>query len=229
MATFYVWPKNAGSCCHDDPHNCSDAFMPIGDNLFCWLQDLFSPHLKMFSNRDFNERGVNIDITVPVTNMEDTGYGMKTQSIDVISGVWVANMYMFWNFSDIFITKYTGCTFTLQPNHYFYSSGSEVLCSLLLFFKMRLIAVRLPHPYWQVETNYLVLYCLVWHTPLPVKKCSLSPFLTFFYSESNFKTAIYCWIPSIYCSVIIYGIINGTQSWRFKFPVCFYFQFYLKL
>lgn len=54
---------------------------------FFLLQDLFSPHLKMFSNRDFDERGVNIDITVPVTNMEDTGYGMKTQSIEVISGV----------------------------------------------------------------------------------------------------------------------------------------------
>ncbi|KAI3364239.1 hypothetical protein L3Q82_011043, partial [Scortum barcoo] len=53
------------------------------------LADFMSPHLKMFSDRDFNELGVNIDLTVPVINMEDTGYGMKTQSIDVISGVWV--------------------------------------------------------------------------------------------------------------------------------------------
>lgn len=51
------------------------------------LQDFFSPHLKMFSDRDFGERGVNIDLTVPVINMEDTGYGMKTQSIDVIGGM----------------------------------------------------------------------------------------------------------------------------------------------
>ena len=46
-----------------------------------------SPHLKMFSDRDFGELGVNIDVRVPLINMDDTGYGMKTQSIDVISGV----------------------------------------------------------------------------------------------------------------------------------------------
>lgn len=48
----------------------------------------------MFSHRDFSERGVNIDLTVPVINMEDTGYGMKTQSIDVIGGVWVTNILL---------------------------------------------------------------------------------------------------------------------------------------
>lgn len=49
------------------------------------MQDFFSPHIKMFREKDFG--GVDIDITVPVTNMEDTGYGTKAQSIDVISGV----------------------------------------------------------------------------------------------------------------------------------------------
>lgn len=58
------------------------------------LQDFFSPHLKMFCDRDFSERGVNIDLTVPVMNMEDTGYGMKTQSIDVIGGMWVTNIIL---------------------------------------------------------------------------------------------------------------------------------------
>ncbi|KAM9778562.1 uncharacterized protein ACBT44_000322 isoform 1-T1 [Syngnathus typhle] len=53
------------------------------------LSDFLSPHLKMFSNRDFSERGVNIDLIVPVTNMDDTGYGTKTQSVDVLSGIWV--------------------------------------------------------------------------------------------------------------------------------------------
>ncbi|XP_070781600.1 beta/gamma crystallin domain-containing protein 1-like [Enoplosus armatus] len=53
------------------------------------LADFMSPHLKMFSNRDFDELGVNIDLTVPVINMDGTGYGTKTQSIDVIGGVWV--------------------------------------------------------------------------------------------------------------------------------------------
>lgn len=46
-----------------------------------------APHLKMFSNREFDELGVNIDLTGPVINMDDTGYGMKTQSVEVFSGV----------------------------------------------------------------------------------------------------------------------------------------------
>lgn len=50
-------------------------------------QDFMSPHLKMFSDRDFGELGMNIDLSVPVINMDETGYGMKTQSIDVGGGV----------------------------------------------------------------------------------------------------------------------------------------------
>uniref|UniRef100_A0A8C3A3Z6 Beta/gamma crystallin 'Greek key' domain-containing protein n=1 Tax=Cyclopterus lumpus TaxID=8103 RepID=A0A8C3A3Z6_CYCLU len=53
------------------------------------LADFISPHLKMFSDKDFGELGVNIDLTVPVIDMDGTGYGVKTQSIDVINGVWV--------------------------------------------------------------------------------------------------------------------------------------------
>nr|XP_023690483.1 beta/gamma crystallin domain-containing protein 1 [Paramormyrops kingsleyae] len=52
--------------------------------------DFLSPHLKMFSERDFGERGVNIDLLCPVPNMEETGFGMKTQSMEVVSGVWLA-------------------------------------------------------------------------------------------------------------------------------------------
>ncbi|KAF1376712.1 hypothetical protein PFLUV_G00214320 [Perca fluviatilis] len=53
------------------------------------LADFMSSHLKMFSDIQFGELGVNIDLTVPVINMDDTGYGMKTQSVDVMGGVWV--------------------------------------------------------------------------------------------------------------------------------------------
>lgn len=50
-------------------------------------QDFLSPHLRMFSEPDLSERGVNIDLTVPVVNMDDTGYGTKTQSADVAGGM----------------------------------------------------------------------------------------------------------------------------------------------
>ncbi|XP_077443752.1 uncharacterized protein LOC144064813 [Stigmatopora argus] len=53
------------------------------------LSDFLSPHLKMFSNQDFSDRGSNIDLIVPVMNMDDTGYGTMTQSVDVSSGIWV--------------------------------------------------------------------------------------------------------------------------------------------
>ncbi|XP_072314421.1 uncharacterized protein [Eucyclogobius newberryi] len=53
------------------------------------MADFMSPHLKMFSDGDFGALGLNIDLTVPVINMDETGYGLKTQSVDVLSGVWV--------------------------------------------------------------------------------------------------------------------------------------------
>nr|XP_020443750.1 absent in melanoma 1 protein-like isoform X2 [Monopterus albus] len=53
------------------------------------LADFMSPHLKMFADRDFGRLGVNIDLTGPVINMDDTDYGIKTHSVDVIGGVWV--------------------------------------------------------------------------------------------------------------------------------------------
>uniref|UniRef100_A0A673XUD1 Crystallin beta-gamma domain containing 1a n=1 Tax=Salmo trutta TaxID=8032 RepID=A0A673XUD1_SALTR len=52
--------------------------------------DFLSPHVKLFSERDFGERGVHMDLLGPVTNMEDTCCGPKTQSINVQGGVWVA-------------------------------------------------------------------------------------------------------------------------------------------
>ncbi len=44
----------------------------------------------MFSERDFNERGMNVDLLEPVISMETTGFGIKTQSVEVLSGVWVS-------------------------------------------------------------------------------------------------------------------------------------------
>ncbi|XP_022528373.2 beta/gamma crystallin domain-containing protein 1 isoform X1 [Astyanax mexicanus] len=52
--------------------------------------EFVSPQLKLFSERDFAERSLNVDLLGPVMAMEDTGYGTKTQSVEVLSGVWVA-------------------------------------------------------------------------------------------------------------------------------------------
>ncbi|KAL0965060.1 hypothetical protein UPYG_G00276230 [Umbra pygmaea] len=54
------------------------------------LSNFMSPHIKMFSDTDFGPLGANIDLLEPIVNMDDIGYGTKTQSVDVISGVWVA-------------------------------------------------------------------------------------------------------------------------------------------
>lgn len=46
-----------------------------------------SPHVKLFSERHFNNLGLKVDLGGPVINMEDINYGVKTQSVDVMSGV----------------------------------------------------------------------------------------------------------------------------------------------
>ncbi|XP_034530400.1 titin [Notolabrus celidotus] len=50
--------------------------------------DSLSPHAKLFSDPHFNELGLSMDLLGPVFNM-DMGYGHKTQSVNVMGGVWV--------------------------------------------------------------------------------------------------------------------------------------------
>ncbi|XP_059209545.1 titin homolog [Centropristis striata] len=52
--------------------------------------DFQSPHVKLFSERHFDKLGLHVDLLGPIPSMEDIGHGSKTQSIDVMSGVWVA-------------------------------------------------------------------------------------------------------------------------------------------
>ncbi|XP_074516032.1 uncharacterized protein crybg1a isoform X3 [Sebastes fasciatus] len=51
--------------------------------------DFLSPHIKLFSERHFDELGLSVDLLGPVPSMEDFGHGGKTQSINVMGGVWV--------------------------------------------------------------------------------------------------------------------------------------------
>uniref|UniRef100_A0A3P9B9J0 Crystallin beta-gamma domain containing 1 n=1 Tax=Maylandia zebra TaxID=106582 RepID=A0A3P9B9J0_9CICH len=52
--------------------------------------DFLSPHVKLFSEQDFSERSLSTNLLGPVVNLEETGHGAKTQSVDVTGGVWVA-------------------------------------------------------------------------------------------------------------------------------------------
>ncbi|KAJ8390232.1 hypothetical protein AAFF_G00109710 [Aldrovandia affinis] len=54
------------------------------------LTDFQSPHLKLYSERGFGDMGRSVDLIEPVINMENTGFGLDTQSIDVLGGVWMA-------------------------------------------------------------------------------------------------------------------------------------------
>ncbi|KAJ8287473.1 hypothetical protein COCON_G00001320 [Conger conger] len=54
------------------------------------LADFLSPQLKLFSERDFGDRGLNADLLGPVLNLAETAFGLRSQSADVRSGVWVA-------------------------------------------------------------------------------------------------------------------------------------------
>ncbi|XP_061699992.1 uncharacterized protein crybg1a isoform X2 [Syngnathoides biaculeatus] len=52
--------------------------------------DFLSPHIKLFSEPNLDERGLSVDLMGHVVNMADIGHGIKTQSIKILSGVWVA-------------------------------------------------------------------------------------------------------------------------------------------
>nr|XP_021330865.1 mucin-5AC [Danio rerio] len=54
------------------------------------LMDSSPPHVKMFSELDFSERGVSIDLLEPLENFANTHYGTQTRSIEVLAGVWLA-------------------------------------------------------------------------------------------------------------------------------------------
>ncbi|KAK1894214.1 Beta/gamma crystallin domain containing protein 1, partial [Dissostichus eleginoides] len=51
--------------------------------------DYLSPHVKLFMDRHFDARGLNVDLLGPVPNMQDIAHGCKTQSANVMGGVWV--------------------------------------------------------------------------------------------------------------------------------------------
>nr|XP_008300731.1 PREDICTED: absent in melanoma 1 protein [Stegastes partitus] len=54
------------------------------------VTDFLSPHLKLFSEPNCNEIGLKVDLLGPVVNMEGVGHGVKTRSVHVTNGVWVA-------------------------------------------------------------------------------------------------------------------------------------------
>ncbi|NWX16618.1 CRBG1 protein, partial [Aegotheles bennettii] len=52
--------------------------------------DFTSSHMIMYSEKDFGSKGSNINVLGIISDLKDTGYGLRTQSINVLSGVWVA-------------------------------------------------------------------------------------------------------------------------------------------
>lgn len=50
---------------------------------------MLCPHVRLFREKHFGHLGLTVDLMSAVVNMEDVGYNTKTQSIDVISGVYV--------------------------------------------------------------------------------------------------------------------------------------------
>lgn len=41
----------------------------------------------MYSEKDFGSKGSSINVLGIISNLKDTGYGLRTQSINVLSGV----------------------------------------------------------------------------------------------------------------------------------------------
>ncbi|NXV74318.1 CRBG1 protein, partial [Atlantisia rogersi] len=49
--------------------------------------DFTNSHMIMYSEKDFGSKGSNINVLGIISNLKDTGYGLRTQSINVLSGV----------------------------------------------------------------------------------------------------------------------------------------------
>ncbi|XP_060736610.1 beta/gamma crystallin domain-containing protein 1 isoform X1 [Tachysurus vachellii] len=71
--------------------DCSDwgGFEDTLCSLHPIRSDFVSPQLKLFTEPDFSERSLSVDLLVPVMAMEETAYGCMSQSAEVLSGVWV--------------------------------------------------------------------------------------------------------------------------------------------
>nr|XP_056712655.1 beta/gamma crystallin domain-containing protein 1 [Euleptes europaea] len=54
------------------------------------LGNLTQPHMVMYTEKDFGTKGSSINVLGIISSLKDTGYGLRTQSINVLSGVWVA-------------------------------------------------------------------------------------------------------------------------------------------
>uniref|UniRef100_H3B627 Beta/gamma crystallin 'Greek key' domain-containing protein n=1 Tax=Latimeria chalumnae TaxID=7897 RepID=H3B627_LATCH len=54
------------------------------------LSDFAAPQMIMYSEENFGAKGLDINVLGAVPNLLETGYGIKTQSINVLNGVWVA-------------------------------------------------------------------------------------------------------------------------------------------
>lgn len=45
------------------------------------------PHMIMYTEKDFGTKGSSINVLGIISDLKDTGYGLRTQSVNVISGV----------------------------------------------------------------------------------------------------------------------------------------------
>ncbi|XP_048452657.1 uncharacterized protein crybg1a [Rhincodon typus] len=67
-----------------------------------------TPVMIMYREANFSEKGENIEVLGPIPDLQDTDYGLRTESINVLSGIWVAYEN----------TDYTGEQYVLEKGLY---------------------------------------------------------------------------------------------------------------
>ncbi|XP_060705417.1 uncharacterized protein crybg1a isoform X2 [Hemiscyllium ocellatum] len=73
-----------------------------------FIQNMSSPVMIMYREANFSEKGGNIEVVGPIPDLHDTDYGLRTESINVLSGIWVAYEN----------TDYTGEQYVLEKGLY---------------------------------------------------------------------------------------------------------------
>ncbi|XP_048386457.2 uncharacterized protein crybg1a isoform X2 [Stegostoma tigrinum] len=67
-----------------------------------------TPVMIMYREANLSEKGGNIEVLGPIPDLQDTDYGLRTESINVLSGIWVAYES----------TDYTGEQYVLEKGLY---------------------------------------------------------------------------------------------------------------
>ncbi|XP_051781301.1 uncharacterized protein crybg1a isoform X2 [Erpetoichthys calabaricus] len=152
------------------------------------LSDFLAPHVKFFSEPDFGDQGLIIDIMEQVANFDLTMYGSRTQSIEVIGGVWVAFEKPNFSGQSYILEKglYSSCE-DWGATNFKISSIQPVTLENPYGLKSKFKIQVFSEPHFQGERQILESSAMVMPENLTVKSCKVLAGGFVAYDEEHFR------------------------------------------